>query len=467
MMIASKLVNNLKPYHHNIFKNVTLRLQSTVDQALAVVPETQVSSLSNGLRIASHDNGSDVCTVGLWIDAGSRCESPSTNGASHLIEHMLFKGTLNRTQLQLESEIEGLGAQFGAHTGREQIAYYAKCLSKDVPAVVDILADVVQNPLFDEEAIERERGVILNEMQESSKDLDTVVMDYLHATGYQGTALGQSVFGTSANVQALSKSELLDFVSANFTAPRIALAAAGGVDHAALVSSAEGSLAGLSSDVSESNIVPCRFTGSSISDRNDDFPFVYFALAVEGPGWASKDYLPLMVGKSIIGSWSRGMAGAGSVFGLLGERANKCMEAYNAFNVTYTETSLFGAQIVAEKLQIEDAIECMQREMVRLCSDIVDSEVSRAKVALKTNLLLQQEDPSGMCANIGQHMLAYGRHMSASEICQAIDAVDAKAVKDVFMKYFYDKCPAVASVGPTEGVTDYNLIRSRMYWMRF
>jgi len=466
-MIASKLANNLKPYHHNIFKNVTLRLQSTVEQALSAIPETQVSSMSNGLQIASQDNGSDVSTVGLWIAAGSRCETPATNGISYFLEHMIFKGTLNRTQLQLESEIEAMGAQFGAHTSREQIAYFARCLTKDVPAVVDILADAVQNPLFDEETIEKERGVILKEMQEASKDLETVVMDYLHATAYQGTALGRSVFGTSANVQSLSKSDLLDYVNTNLTAPRIALAAAGGVDHAALVKSAESSLGGLSSEVSESNIVPCRFTGSAISDRNDDFPYVHFALAVEGPGWLSNDHLPLMIAKSIIGNWSRGMAGAGSVFGLLGSRAYETMEAYNAFNVTYTETSLFGTHMVCDKLGIEDAIDVMQRELVRICSDVVDSEISRAKTALKTNLLLQQEDSSGLCANIGQHTLAYGRHIPALEVCRAIDEIDAKAVKDACMKYLYDQCPAVASVGPTEGVTDYTRIRSQMYWMRF
>jgi len=465
-MITSKLVNNLKPYHHNIFKNVTLRLQSTVEQALSAIPETQVSSLPNGLRIASLNNGSEVSTVGLWIAAGSRCETPATNGVSNFLEHMIFKGTLNRTQLQLESEIEALGAQFGAHTSREQIAYFARCLTKDVPAVVDILADAVQNPLFDEETIEKERGVILKGMQDTSKDLETVVMDYLHATAFQGTALGRSVFGTSANVQSLSKSDLLDYVNTNLTAPRIALAAAGGVDQTALVKSAEASLAGLSSEVSESNIVPCRFTGSAISDRNDDFPFVHFALAVEGPGWLSDDHLPLMIAKTIIGNWSRGMAGAGSVFGLFGSRAYQLLEAYNAFSVTYTETSLFGTHMVSDKLTIEDAIDSLQRELVRICSDIVDSEVSRAKVALKTNLLLQQEDSSGLCANIGQHTLAYGRHIPALEICRLIDEIDAKAVKDVCMKYLYDKCPAVASVGPTEAVTDYTRIRSQMYWMR-
>lgn len=465
--MAAKLVNSMKPYQLKVFKNVTYRLQSTVEQALAATPETQQSSLSNGLRIASKDTGGEVCTVGLWIDAGSRCETPANNGVSHFVEHMIFKGTHNRTQAQLEAQIEGLGPQFGAHTSREQIAYYAKCLKKDVPAVVEILSDAVQNPLFNEEAMEKERGVILGEMEESSTDLETVLMDYLHATAYQGTSLGLSVFGTSANVQSLSRADLLDYVSANFTAPRIALAAAGGVDHSALVKSAEANLSGLSGAVDGGDLVPCRFTGGSINDRNDSLPFNHVAIAVQGCGWTSDDHLPLMVAKSIIGSWSKGMAGAASVFGLLGPRAMKTMEAYNGFNHTYTETSLFGAHLVSTTVEVDDAMECVTRELVRLCADISDSDVARAKAALQTNLLLQQDDTSGVCANIGQHLLAHGRHISALEVCQSIDDITAQEVKNVCMKYIYDTCPAVASLGPTEAVQDYNIVRSRLYWMRF
>jgi len=464
-MMAAKLVNSMKPYQLKIFKNV--RMQSSVAQALAAAPETQQSSLSNGLRIASKDTGGEVCTVGMWIDAGSRCETPANNGVSNFVEHMLFKGTQNKTQAQVEAQIEGLGAQFGAHTSREQIAYYAKCLKKDVPAVVEILSDAVQNPLFNEEAMEKERGVILREMEQSSTDLETVVMDYLHATAYQGTALGLPVTGTSANIESLSRADLLDYVSANFTAPRIALAAAGGVDHSALVKSAEANLSGLSSSVDSGSVAPCRFTGGSVSDRNDDLPFNHVAIAVQGCGWTSDDHLPLMLAKSIVGSWSKGMAGAASVFGLLGPRAMSTMQSYGAFNHTYTETSLFGIHLVSTTVEVDDAMECVTREMVRLCGDITDSDVARAKAALQTNLLLQQDDTSGVCANIGQHLLAHGEHISALNVCQTIDAITTQDVKNACMKYVYDKCPAVASVGPTEAVQDYNIVRSRLYWMRF
>jgi processing peptidase subunit beta len=280
------------------------------------------------------------------------------------------------------------------------------------------------------------------------------------------------VFGTSANVQSLSSADLQDYVSANFTAPRIALAAAGGVDHSALVKSAEANLgglsgAGLSGAVQGGNLPLCRFTGGSINDRNDDLPFNHVAIAVHGCGWSSDDHLPLMVAKSIIGSWSKGMAGAASVFGLLGPRAMKTMEAYNGFSNTYTETSLFGVHLVSNAVDLDDAMECVTREMVRLCGDITDSDVARAKATLQTNLLLQQDDSSGVCANIGQHMLAHGRHISALDVVQSIDAISLKEVKDVCMKYIYDTCPAVASLGPTEGVQDYNIVRSRLYWMRF
>jgi len=464
-MMSAKLVNSMKPYQLKIFKNV--RMQSSVAQALAASPETQQSSLSNGLRIASKDTGGEVCTVGMWIDAGSRCETPANNGVSNFVEHMLFKGTQNKTQAQVEAQIEGLGAQFGAHTSREQIAYYAKCLKKDVPAVVEILSDAVQNPLFNEDVMEKERGVILREMEQSSTDLETVVMDYLHATAYQGTALGLPVTGTSANIESLSRADLLDYVSANFTAPRIALAAAGGVDHSALVKSAEANLSGLSSSVDSGSVAPCRFTGGSVSDRNDDLPFNHVAIAVQGCGWTSDDHLPLMLAKSIVGSWSKGMAGAASVFGLLGPRAMSTMQSYGAFNHTYTETSLFGIHLVSTTVEVDDAMECVTREMVRLCGDITDSDVARAKAALQTNLLLQQDDTSGVCVNIGQHLLAHGEHISALNVCQTIDAITTQDVKNACMKYVYDKCPAVASVGPTEAVQDYNIVRSRLYWMRF
>jgi len=471
-MMSPKLPSLLKPHHRTNILNIIRTPQRFQSTALAPTldssaSDADVTTLPNGLRIASQDTGSEVCSVGVWISAGSHCETHTNNGVSKFLEHLIFKGTHNRSQEQLEKEIEGLGAHFRAQTCRQTISYSATCLSKDVDAVVDILGDVVQNPLLDEECVEKERDVMLHEMEEvQSGDLETVVKDYLHATAYQGTPLAFSPLGKSNNVLTLNKSDLQDYVSTNFTAPRIALSAAGAIDHNALVKSVESSFGGLSGDTSTAEITPCRYTGSAISDRNDDFPFVHLAIAVEGCGWTNEDHLPLTVAKNIIGNWNKGMAGAGSVFGLLGPRAEKCMESYHAFNHTYADTSLFGAHVVAEKLKIEDSIDSMQREFVRICNDITDSDVARAKSSMLTNLHLQLEDSVGVCDHLGHQVLAYGQPVSVGELCEAIEGIDTRTVKDVGMKYVYDKCPVVASIGPTEAVSDYNVIRAQMYWLR-
>jgi processing peptidase subunit beta len=139
-----------------------------VDHTMVLgTPETKVTTLPNGLRVASETNlNAETATVGVWIDAGSRFESADTNGTAHFLEHMFFKGTSNRNQRQLEEEIENMGGHLNAYTSREQTTYYAKVLKKDVNNAVDILADILQNSTFDEQRINRERDVILREMEE-------------------------------------------------------------------------------------------------------------------------------------------------------------------------------------------------------------------------------------------------------------------------------------------------------------
>lgn len=131
-------------------------------------PQTKVTTLPSGLRVATEAGGSKTATVGVWIDAGSRFETAETNGTAHFLEHMIFKGTAKRSLRGLEEEIENLGGHLNAYTSREQTTYYGKFLEKDIPVAVDILADILQNSSFDEERMNRERSVILREMQEVS-----------------------------------------------------------------------------------------------------------------------------------------------------------------------------------------------------------------------------------------------------------------------------------------------------------
>jgi len=443
---------------------------ASLQQTLLNVPETKVSTLENGLRVATEDSGIPTCTVGLWIDAGSRFENENNNGVAHFLEHMAFKGTKSRGQTDLELEVENMGAHLNAYTSREQTVYYAKCFQKDLPKAVDILSDIIQNSLLGEQEIERERGVILREMQEVETNLQEVVFDHLHATAYQGTALGRTILGPTQNIQSINRNDLLEYIGTHYKGPRIVLAAAGGVNHDELVGLANKNFGSMSAGYDgEIPVLPnCRFTGSEIRVRDDAMPLAHVALAVEGCGWQNPDNIALMVANTLIGSWDRSYGGGANHASPLaaGSAEAGLCHSFQSFNTCYTDTGLWGLYFVADKMQIEDMLHNVQAEWMRLCSSVTEFEVTRAKNLLKTNMLLQLDGSTPIAEDVGRQTLCYGRRIPLPELEERIEAVDAKVVRNVCTKYIYDKCPAVAAVGPIEQLPDYNRIRSAMYWLR-
>ncbi|XP_032825634.1 mitochondrial-processing peptidase subunit beta-like [Petromyzon marinus] len=440
-------------------------------QALLNIPETQVSTLDNGLRVASENSGLHTCTVGLWIDAGSRYENEKNNGTAHFLEHMAFKGTKKRSQLDLELEIENMGAHLNAYTSREQTVYFAKAFAEDLPKAVEILADIIQNSTLGEAEMERERGVILREMQEVETNMQEVVFDYLHATAYQGTALGRTILGPTKNIKSIARGDLVDYISTHYKGPRMVLSAAGGIRHDELVQLAQKHLGNLpfQYEGDEVPVLPiCRFTGSEILVRDDKMPLAHVALAVESVGWPEADTIPLMVANTLIGNWDRSYGGGANLSSKLAQTlAQKSVcHSYQSFNTCYSDTGLWGTYMVCDSMGIEETIHWVQAEWMRLCTSVTDSEVTRAKNLLKTNMLLQLDGSTPICEDIGRQMLCYGRRIPLTELEARIDAVDSKVLRRVCSHYIYDKCPAIAAVGPIEQLPDYNRIRSAMYWLR-
>lgn len=185
---------------------------------------------------------------------------------------MAFKGTKNRTQKQLEIEIENMGAHLNAYTSREQTVYYAKVFKNDVPKAVEILADILQNSLLDENAITRERDVILRESQEVNKNYEEVILDELHSTAFMGTGLGRTILGPDENIKNLTRNDLQSYINTHYTANRFVIAAAGAVDHKQLTDLTQqhfGGLATSSKDVATSHFEPAVFTGSDKRIRYD------------------------------------------------------------------------------------------------------------------------------------------------------------------------------------------------------
>ncbi|XP_057343970.1 cytochrome b-c1 complex subunit 1, mitochondrial isoform X3 [Manis pentadactyla] len=408
-----------------LLRSSASRGAATFAQALQGVPETQVSLLDNGLRVASGWTSQPTCTVGVWIDVGSRYETEKNNGAGYFVEHLAFKGTKNRPGSALEKEVESMGAHLNAYSTREHTAYYIKVLSKDLPKAVELLADIVQNCSLEDSQIEKERDVILRELQENDASLRDVVFDYLHATAFQGTPLAQAVEGPSENARKLSRADLTEYLGRHYKAPRMVLAAAGaGVEHRQLLDLAQKHFSSLSEAYTEDavpTLAPCRFTGS--------------------------EHLSSPLASAAV--------------------TNKLCQSFQTFNICYAETGLLGAHFVCDRMSIDDMMFLLQGQWMRLCTSATESEVGRGKNILRNALVSHLDGTTPVCEDIGQSLLTYGRHIPLAEWESRIAEVDARTVREVCSKYFYDQCPAVAGLGPIEQLPDYNRIRSGMFWLRF
>jgi len=469
-MSLSKLTKALSLAKYAGIRPMSSLATSSFKECLLNTPPTDVTVLGNGMRVASEDSGAPTATVGLWIDTGSRYETASNNGVAHFLEHMAFKGTGKRSQTGLELEVETMGAHLNAYTSREQTVFYAKCLNGDVEKAVEILSDILTNSTFGEKEIERERGVILREMQEVEMNLQEVVFDHLHSIAYTGTPLGRTILGPAKNIKSISRDDLVHYINTHYKGPRMVLAGAGGVNHKDLCDMAEKHFAKIGVDCP--NEIPidqhCRYTGSDVRVRDDSMPLAHVAIAVEGCGWTNPDNIPLMVASTLIGNWDRSMGGGANNSSKL---ASNCAEAgfchsFQSFNTCYKDTGLWGIYFVTDALNQQNMVFNIQNEWMRICTSITEFEVNRAKNLLKTNMLLQLDGTTPICEDIGRQMLCYGRRIPQHELEARIDAVDAQLVTDTCNKYIYDRCPAIAAVGPVENLPDYNNIRSGMYWLR-
>jgi processing peptidase subunit beta len=405
----------------------------------------------------------------VWIGSGSRNETAKNNGVAHFLEHMAFKGTKTRSQQQIEAEIEKMGGHVNAYTDREQTVYYAKVLKNDVPAAMEMMSDILTNPLHDEAAIEKERATILTEMEDANRQYEEQVLDQLHATAFMGTSLARNALGPKENVLSLKRSDLQEYMKAQHTADKFVIAGAGAVDHKQLVDLSEKHFGGLAPTGAAAPASDAVFTGSDIRIRYDSMKQAHVAFAFQGCSSSSEDYFPLMMVQTILGSWDVSSGAGRSLASRLAQDAagNNLCHTYKAFNICYKDTGLFGISLVAPDNKLDDSMYFITENFVRLSHNVTDEEIVRAKTQLKANMLMQLDSNVAICEDIGRQMLAYGRRIPNAELFARIDAITTDDIKKTALKYFNDEDHALAAVGPVFELPDYNWIRRRSYWHRY
>src|ERR1700757_2295316 len=250
---------------------------------------TQVSTLANGLRVASDRIETvESVSLGIWIDVGTRHEPPELNGVAHFLEHMAFKGTERRSARAIAEEIEAVGGHVNAYTSRESTAYYAKVLKEDLPLALDILGDILQHSTFDPEELERERTVILQEIGQANDTPDDIIFDHFQECAYPEQAMGRPVLGRPEIIRGLARDAVVGYLRDHYGAQRMVLAAAGNLEHERLVDLAETLLSDLPTERSVTT-EPARYTGGGYREERD-LEQLHLVVRFPGPVIGDSDY---------------------------------------------------------------------------------------------------------------------------------------------------------------------------------
>ncbi len=260
----------------------------------------RLSTLKNGLRVVTENMpGLASASIGIWVAAGGRHERPEQNGIAHFLEHMAFKGTRTRSALQIAEAIEDVGGYINAYTSREMTAYYARVLADDVPLALDVISDILLNPVFDPREIEVERGVILQEIGQSLDTPDDVIFDWLQEAAYPDQAMGRTILGPAERVRGFAREDLAGFVTEHYGPDRMILSAAGAVDHDAIVRQAEAIFEGASRPATSAP----QAAAWHGHERRKVKPLeqAHFALGLEGPGYRDADLYTGQVYTTVMG----------------------------------------------------------------------------------------------------------------------------------------------------------------------
>ncbi|MCR9085224.1 MAG: insulinase family protein [Rhodobacteraceae bacterium] len=401
----------------------------------------QLHRLPNGLRVVTeHMPGLRSASVGVWITAGGRHERPEQNGIAHFLEHMAFKGTARRSALQIAESIEDVGGYINAYTSRETTAYYARVLEDDVMLALDVISDIVLNPVFDEAEIEVERGVILQEIGQAHDTPDDVVFDWLQEAAYPDQAMGRTILGEADRVQGFSQGDLFGFVQERYGPGQIIVAAAGAVDHDAIAREVErlfGHLAPAPSSAPD----PAKFVGG---ERLEAKPLeqVHFTLAFEGPGYASPEIYAAQIFATALGG---GMSSR--LFQEVREKRGLCYSIF-AQASAYADSGMTTIYAGTSAGDLPELARLTVDEMRKAAAGITAEEVDRARAQMKAGLLMGLESASSRAERLARLLAVWDRVPPLGETVALIDAVTPEDIHR-YGADLVDRAPvALALYGP-------------------
>ena len=415
----------------------------------------KLDRLGNGLRVVTeHMPGLQSASVGLWVDAGGRHERVDQNGIAHFLEHMAFKGTARRTALQIAEEIEDVGGYINAYTSRETTAYYARVLEADVPLALDVIADIVLNPAFDESEIEVERGVILQEIGQALDTPDDVIFDWLQEAAYPEQPMGRTILGPTERVSAFGRSDLSGFVAEHYGPGQMIVSAAGAVDHDQIMRMAE-DLFGHLIPTSPFTADAAKFAGGERREIKG-LEQVHFALAFESPGYCADDIYTAQIYATLLGG---GMSSR--LFQEIREKRGLCYTIF-AQAGAYADTGMMTVYAGTSAEDIGGLVSLTTDELRRAVDDLNEAEVARARAQMKAGLLMGLESPSSRAERLARVVYNRGRVPPQAEKLEKVDAGGRADVAAFAGRLVNQARPALALYGPADRAPTLDQVRERL-----
>ncbi|MBN1352195.1 insulinase family protein [candidate division KSB1 bacterium] len=399
--------------------------------------------LSNGLRIITERMPHlRSVSVGYWIVVGSRDETIENNGISHVIEHMLFKGTTNRTVSQIARSLESVGGNLDAFTSREISCYNAHILDEHLPLAIDVLSDILLNSVLDESELTKEKDVILREINHVIDTPDELVFENFYADIFPNHPLGYSISGTAENVSTFSRNALVDFMQQMYTSNRIVIAAAGNVDHDRLVELILEKFS-LPQSAIRRQSYPIPELGHLVSIYPNHCTQAHICLGAKGCAQADKRRAALILLHLIAGG---GMSSR--LFQIVREVHGLAYAVYT-FTDHYFDTGLFGVYLATVQANVERALDLVKSELAKLSHGELDNdELEQAKSQLKGNIMLGLESASSRMSRLANMEIYRNEYKTLDDVIAEIDSVTLAQMNDISSESFADESYCITMLTP-------------------
>jgi predicted Zn-dependent peptidase len=401
--------------------------------------------LKNGLRVLTEKMPSvRSISLGVWVDIGSRNETGEENGMSHLVEHMLFKGTRRRSAKEIAASLEFIGGSLNAFTSKEQTCYVARVLDEHLDVAVDVISDMMCHSTFTPVNLKREKQVICEEIKESVDTPSEHIYDIFAETFWGARGLGRPTMGTMESVTKMPRRNILDYVKRNYRTNSIVVAASGYVSHRQLVDLVTRKFRfaqGAAPDAETS----ARDKNRNIRLQTDDNNQTHLCLGFPGVKYAAAEKMPMLVLNLYLGG---GMSSV--LFQMIREERGLAYSVYS-FTDFYRDCGLLGAYLGTDRRHLSQAVDIVLREFNRMKSKrLPAAKLAQVKTQLKGNIMLGMESTSNRMNRLARQELAYGEYFPLERTMKEIDRVTSSDILELANRVFDDSQMAIAVLGPVD-----------------